>query len=199
MTRPLVRGDSGSLQQLVQVVSSYCMVVQLMWEFITKLGRGSCRVEEKIFTAVFVEAQSHQCSATRLQELIPSLLEISKSEDAVFACSIGLHIALLVVGSPARIPELMASAFPRAMWETQCRIAAPGQSAAWWKERCDVVHLDSLCLISITGGQYNLLKLASSVPREKIWDDVLSEAVHLLKVNQAAELSAEHNHKSQVP
>ena len=38
------------------------------------------------------------------------------------------------------------SDLPRAMWELRQRIVEPGQPASWWKERAQVVHLDTTCL-----------------------------------------------------
>ena len=80
---------------------------------------------------------------------------------------------------------------PHEMWDLRRRIAEPGKPASWWKERAEVVHLDTVCLNATDVFTSQIMSNVKRIVPHGVWEEILAEAVHLMKINQEAELSAQ--------
>ena len=52
------------------------------------------------------------------------------------------------------------------------------------KERAEVVHLDTIGLAGSAPVVVQLVNNMPAIPHDGLWDEMLSEAVHMMKVNQ---------------
>ena len=78
---------------------------------------------------------------------MPQLIDVMASDDTVLGCAAAFDIGTIIIGSPALVPALVESVdIPRAVWELHRRITVPGQPASWWKERAEVLNLDTFYL-----------------------------------------------------
>ena len=63
---------------------------------------------------------------------------------------------------------------------------------AWWQERSEGMHLDSVCWNGVGGGLSIYLGVMSTIPpNNAAWEELLAEGIHLCKINKEAELSAQ--------
>eukprot|EP01048_Picozoa_sp_COSAG05_P017961 COSAG05_NODE_2544_length_2925_cov_2.423213_2_plen_719_part_01 len=172
------------------VWSSHAVQLFMLQEFLGKFASADRGPLEKAFSTVMSQVLTRKCSVARLQEMTPVLMDtIGSSDDMVVAaCTLSLF-GIMTCSSSALVPVLMSSGVPHAVWEMQCRIVRPGQPASWWKERAEVVHLDTMCHGALGQVLYFIVTNLAAFPQDG-WDEILMEAVHLMKVNQAAELSA---------
>jgi hypothetical protein len=132
-------------------------------------------------------------TAERCQQLLPVISLMLTHTDRMMAAAAGHVVGKLVGYSIASlVPIVMVPAvLDPILAGIQC-IWNPQKDVSWWKERCDTVHLDTMCLPSSLMIPFNLANRFSSVPAsaEGQWEELIRLSVELAKVNQKAQLSA---------
>ena len=185
-------GDRSGSEGL-DVWISCSSFVGMLFDLPTKLdvsARGP--VEKACLSLVGLLSQEH-CSTMRLDGLMPHLLDRMGSDDLVLASASAGSCCWTVTGAAMLAPAMVTHGVPRAVWTLYQRIVKPGQPASWWKQRADIEHLLHTTQLASTIGGFGqqIAGNLASLPHDDVWDAMLAEAVHLMKVNKEAELSAQ--------
>eukprot|EP01048_Picozoa_sp_COSAG05_P004418 COSAG05_NODE_237_length_13170_cov_25.700558_5_plen_1165_part_00 len=191
LTREVYSGDRKGGQGLDVWISFHGIYALFLAQLPLKFEGDDRRLlEGAISQLTTVFAQEH-CSLARLDELMPHILDTVGGDDLVLASSAVLLCGHIVIGAPVHATRMVERGLHRTVWQAYKRIAS-GKPASWWKERADLEHLPDTLNTSILGmlGAIIVPNLAS-LPYDDVWDAILAEAVHLIKVNKEAELSAQ--------
>eukprot|EP01050_Picozoa_sp_SAG11_P033274 SAG11_NODE_11228_length_775_cov_1.045858_1_plen_247_part_10 len=123
------------------------------------------------------------------------LLELLEHDDIVVAsCAVTGTIWPIMTSGAVCAPVLVASReYPDAILALVRRIQGTRQlrrPAAWWKERSEAMHLDSICLSAVSNGPQYFSSVSPTIPpNSAAWEELLAESIHVCKINQ--ELSAQ--------
>eukprot|EP01047_Picozoa_sp_COSAG01_P022601 COSAG01_NODE_1347_length_10632_cov_29.175370_3_plen_2601_part_00 len=185
---------SGRDGVALAVASAGCF--WLLFEFGTKSETAALRgaVEKQILTGLG-KTMRLDCTRARYAELLPMLLELLEHDDIVVAsCAANGTIWPIMTTAAVCAPVLVASReYPDAILALMRRIQCTRQlrrPAAWWKERSEAVHLDSICLSALATGPQNFSGVSPTMPpNSAAWEELLAESIHVCKINQ--ELSAQ--------
>ena len=192
LTEDLYGGERLNVREVVSAYTRCCGLTHVLIELTSKGSVVEQRSAEAAMMSCFVLTSKQQCSDVRLQELLPLIVDGLADDDIVVACFYSSMLTYLVMGSFARVQCLLSSDVPRAAWKLQQRIVKAGQPVSWWNERAEVVHLDTVCLTPIASFVWHLVGVMTSIPQDSLWGDMLEEAIHMIKINHTAELSAQH-------
>ena len=124
-------------------------------------------------------------------------LELFEHDDIVLACGAACSISVPITASGAACAPVFAASreYPEAVLALLRRIEGRQElrrPAAWWKERSDGVHLNSVCWCGVGAAFSIYLGVMSTLPpNSAALEELLAEAIHLCKVNKEAELSAQ--------
>eukprot|EP01047_Picozoa_sp_COSAG01_P076701 COSAG01_NODE_13559_length_1567_cov_7.455722_1_plen_522_part_11 len=170
----------------------------LLFEFGTKSETAALRgAAEKQMLAGLGKLSRQDCTRARYAEFLPIILELCEHDDIAVASNAANISVWPIIFSPAVCtPVLVASREqPDAMLALLRRIDGTRQlrrPAAWWKERSEAVHLDSLYLSSVYAGVLFWVGLVPTLPPDSVtWEELLAESIHLCKVNKEAGLAAQ--------
>eukprot|EP01047_Picozoa_sp_COSAG01_P054828 COSAG01_NODE_6039_length_3884_cov_2.766975_1_plen_928_part_00 len=189
-----VSGREGVALMAAWYGISFPLLAEMALKSQTAVLRGAA--QKAVLTALRGYGQL-ECTAGRYAELLPMQLELCEHEDIVLASGAALSINGPVIASGAACaPVIVASReYPEMMLALLRRIDGRQQlrrPVAWWKERSEAVHLDSVCWNGVGAGLTFCLSVMSTVqPNSAAWEELLAEAIHLCKVNKEAELSAQ--------
>ena len=130
---------------------SYWVLIEFGTKSETAALRGAA---EKQILAGLGQFSRLDCTRARYAEFLPIILELCEHDDIALASSaVAVSVWPMISSSAVCAPVLVASREqPDAMLALIRRIEGTRQlrkPAAWWKERSEVVHLDSLCLCSV--------------------------------------------------
>ena len=130
----------------------------------------------------------------RFEELRPHLLQgLADNDDIELAAGVGAVInSMLYLKDHDNVIDavtVQASLLPQAALALHRRVTGGAFAPLeWWKARAQVVSLETACLHRIWIGMVNL---GSKLGQHWQHEDTLAEAAHLMKINQAAGLSAQ--------
>eukprot|EP01047_Picozoa_sp_COSAG01_P002621 COSAG01_NODE_70_length_28755_cov_34.709067_20_plen_556_part_00 len=133
------------------------------------------------------------CTAARLAEMLPILLEMTKDEDLVLAslAAFSTMDAVMVSGAACTDVVVTSQEFPPAMLAVVRRVEGGqlGRPAEWWKKQADSVNLLSICLVGPVLSLAVLLTMLSRLPPDNaVWEELLAEGIHMVKLNREAEM-----------
>eukprot|EP01047_Picozoa_sp_COSAG01_P081473 COSAG01_NODE_16258_length_1254_cov_1.305628_1_plen_350_part_10 len=196
VVEPLLFGTLDG-QAGTALVAAWGAVLSLSWEVATKSETAASRgtAEEQILVAMGTLSKV-ECTAARYAELLPmALQQMADRGDSAIASGAAFSTAFpLIRSGVVCAPVIVGSEeYFSAMLQLIRRIEGQEQlrrSAAWWKERSDVVTLDTVCLQGIYCGLTVPLNLYPVLPTNNAaCEELLAEAIHLIQVNMEAKLS----------
>ena len=148
------------------------------WLLLYELAEGGDPLEKSLLHIASIVSQQ-QCSATRVEEILPHIMVGMDSDDMVLAATTTGSIGVMFVAMPAVvIPIFVANGMAHKVWDLRRRIAEPGQPASWWQERYNAVHLDTVCLTGVAAACYHYNSNVSAIPHDRLHDSMLAEAIH---------------------
>ena len=191
---------SGRLQgrEGLSVLAAWNAAENALVEITLKHADPTVRASaEKAVLALAGAIARLDCTAARYTELMSVMLELSTGDDLVSAAGAFKTLLWPLIASGAQCAGVVLASqlFPPAALSLLRRIDGQPQlrrPAAWWKERSESMHLDSVCLIGWGGFFGTVLRVLPQLPPNNAdWEELLAEGIHLCKINKEAELSAQ--------
>ena len=127
---------------------------------------------------------------SRYKELLPLFIEAMADENLIMASGaveLGVSQALFANARLASI--IVDSDAPHAVMAIHRRTLQPRRPAAWWKERSQGLHLETMDLPWFALSW--IVSNSGAMPYGDVWGDLLRECLWLCKVNHEAELSVQ--------
>eukprot|EP01047_Picozoa_sp_COSAG01_P012468 COSAG01_NODE_563_length_15451_cov_70.726225_6_plen_935_part_00 len=196
--RPLATGELDGVAG-VAVLASSITVAGLVFDYGPKqpYDQSTRSVCENLCLAFFGPISKYEITVERLIEVLPLAFELQTEQDIVLACGAAMCLTMPIVrGSEANGDALVNSAeFPKNFLSLMKRVEGPElrSSAAWWTERSKALSLDTVALTMIWSTLGNLGSMKPHLPagNAAFWEEMLAEAIHMMKVIQEAELTAQ--------
>ena len=188
-----VQGREGAALCGCATLSHACVL-----ELTTKSKTAAARAAwESLLKVGVSQILKLNCTVARYKELLSQWLQLTADQDLIFAsgAAFATHVPVLV-SSAVYAPIATSSAdLPPAFLALMRRLQGGElrRPAAWWKERSSSVHLDSICVGNCIWCAINYVMLTgvSQLPPNDAGEEILAESIHMVKVNKAAELSAQ--------
>eukprot|EP01048_Picozoa_sp_COSAG05_P005418 COSAG05_NODE_321_length_11453_cov_62.107539_2_plen_2300_part_00 len=138
------------------------------------------------------------CTAARCAEILPIAIDVVSDDDIVLASGAALAMCHILMTSGTACGGVVTASLdlPTVLLALLRRLSGGRlrQPATWWKERAGTVqHLDMICLNGAVAGllAYVVPLLKTLPDSNAAWEELLLEGIHILKINQEAELSAQ--------
>eukprot|EP01047_Picozoa_sp_COSAG01_P025923 COSAG01_NODE_1653_length_9619_cov_43.055573_3_plen_686_part_00 len=196
--RVLGAGHTGRLhgQEGLAVVAGFgtALILQFSFAFLLESAAMRDSAEKSFVSMLALMAASAECTAARCQDYLTVLIGLTTTEDTALALGAALATSFPFVSSARLCASVYVASqeYIPAMLASLRRLEVVGQPAAWWKKRSATVNLEAVLMGGPYFGLPHVLSVISKLPSGSTsWEDMLSEGIHVLKVNQEAQMSAQ--------
>ena len=150
---------------------------------------------ERLLNTYFAELPKATFALTksRFVDLLPLMIQASKHSDVALASAAcwGISCWMHIKTSNDYKDEFLASNPARVAWDVRRRVVQPGLPATQWREQAQSLSLHNVCHTIQSQGISTYVSVAPAIPHDGVWPEIISECVHVARVNAEAELMAQ--------